>query len=67
MANKLAENLRVKPIEELQSSLLDLKKELLRLRFKNAYGQLENPMEIRKSRKQIARIITVLKEKGTKV
>ncbi|TCK05125.1 50S ribosomal protein L29 [Phorcysia thermohydrogeniphila] len=64
---KLTEELRQKSTEELQKMVVELKEKLLKLRFKNAYGQLENPMEIRKTRKQIARILTILRERGVKV
>jgi large subunit ribosomal protein L29 len=63
---KLTEELRQKSTEELQKMVVELKEKLLKLRFKNAYGQLENPMEIRKTRKQIARILTILRERGVK-
>ena len=64
---KLTEELRQKSTEELKEMVVELKEKLLKLRFKNAYGQLENPMEIRKTRKQIARILTILRERGVKV
>jgi len=63
---KLTEELRQKSTEELQKMVVELKEKLLKLRFKNAYDQLENPMEIRKTRKQIARILTILRERGVK-
>jgi large subunit ribosomal protein L29 len=41
----------------------ELRKQLLRLRFQAAIGQLESAPKMRAVRKDIARIATVLKEK----
>jgi len=64
---KLTEDLRKKSTDELKKMVVELKEKLLKLRFKNAFGQLDNPMEIRKTRKQIARILTILRERGVKL
>jgi large subunit ribosomal protein L29 len=63
---KLTEELRVKSTEELKQLLVELKEKLMKLRFKNAFGQLDNPMEIRNTKKQIARILTILRERELK-
>ncbi len=63
---KYTEELRKKSNEELLKLVGELKEKLLKLRFKNAFGQLENPMDIRKTRRQIARILTILRERGVK-
>ncbi len=63
---KYTEELRKKSNEELLKMVKELKEKLLKLRFKNAFGQLENPMDIRKTRRQIARILTILRERGVK-
>ncbi len=63
---KYTEELRKKSNEELLKMVRELKEKLLKLRFKNAFGQLENPMDIRKTRRQIARILTILRERGVK-
>jgi large subunit ribosomal protein L29 len=44
-------------IDELRAT----KQEALNLRFRNATGQLENTAEIRKVRRQIARINTLIR------
>ncbi len=64
---KLTEDLRAKDVEQLKNELSELKEKLFKLRFKNAFGQLENPMEIRKTRRQIARVLTILRQKGVKL
>ena len=47
---------------ELQEKLKNLKDELFHLRFQNAVNQLENPMRIKAVKKDIARVLTVLRE-----
>jgi len=55
-----AEELRGKTADELQDSLLVLKKEQFNLRFQRASGQLENTARVRVVRRDIARIKTIL-------
>jgi large subunit ribosomal protein L29 len=45
--------------EELNKKIADLKAELFNLRFKLATGQLENTMQIKDVKKDIARALTV--------
>lgn len=56
-------DVRAKSTEELNSDIYSLKERLFDLRRKKAVGQLENLSEIRRVRKDIARINTVLKER----
>lgn len=49
--------------EELNKKVLDLKEELFNLRFQMATGQLENPMQLKQVRKDIARAKTVIRER----
>ena len=63
-SKKYLEELNVKSVEELQGELVSAKKELFNLRFQNATGQLENTGRIKEVRKNIARIQTVITEKG---
>jgi len=46
----------------LQSKLVDLKEELFNLRFQLAINQLDNPMQIKAVKKDIARVKTVLRD-----
>ncbi|WP_457568680.1 50S ribosomal protein L29 [Desulfurobacterium sp.] len=64
---KLTEDLRAKSTEELKNMVVELKENLLKMRFKNAFGQLESTADIRKTRRQIARILTILRERGVKL
>ena len=49
--------------KELQTKLNELKSELFFLRFKNATNQLTNPMVIVESRRDVARIKTVIRQR----
>lgn len=49
--------------EELNNQVYSLKEQLFNLRRKKAVGQIENPSELKRVRKDIARIYTVLKER----
>ena len=58
-----ANDLRNMTVEELQVKLKDLKTELFNLRFSNATGQLNNPMQLNSTKKDIARVQTILRER----
>ncbi len=47
---------------QLESKLKDYKEALLNYRFQKVLQQLENPFQIRFTRKKIAQIKTILKE-----
>ncbi|MBS7262892.1 MAG: 50S ribosomal protein L29 [Eubacteriales bacterium] len=49
--------------EELSKKLKDLKQELFNLRFQAATGQLNNPIQIRLCKKDIARVQTVIRQR----
>ena len=57
-----AKELKNKSVDELNTELDNLKKELFNLRFQHAVNQLENPMRIKAVKKDIARVKTVLRE-----
>ena len=50
--------------DELRKSLGDLEEQLFKLRFQKSTGQIENPVKIREVRKDIARVLTVINERG---
>ena len=50
--------------EELEQTLLDTRKELFNLRVQQATGQLENQSRLQDLRRDVARINTVLTERG---
>ena len=49
-------------IDELKPRLIDVQQELEELKFQKALQQLENPLQLRYLRKEIAQIKTVLNE-----
>ena len=57
------DDLRVLEADELGMRLRTARRELYELRFKHAVGQLENSSQISKVRHDIARIMTVLRER----
>ena len=58
-----ATELRNKSSEELEAMLKDLKTELFNHRFQHAINQLDNPHRIADTKKDIARVMTVIAEK----
>lgn len=56
--------LKALSIAELKQKEMDLRKELFNLRFQLSKGELPNNMRVRAVRKDIARTLTVIKEKG---
>ena len=64
MPNRVsAKTIREKSTDELRHRVAELKEELFNLRFRNTMKQLDNPLKIRESRREMARLLTVLKEK----
>ncbi len=61
-----ASELRQKTKEELNSMLLDLSREQFNLRMQKATGQLSKPDQVKKVRRDIARIHTILNEMASK-
>jgi large subunit ribosomal protein L29 len=59
-----ASELKTKSAEDLQQELLSLTKAQFGLRMQVATQQMTNTSELRKVRRDIARVKTVLKEKG---
>ena len=57
-----ANELRVKSPQELEESLFDLRKEQFNLRMQQGTDQLTRPSEMKRVRKDIARIKTILNE-----
>ena len=62
MPGKAAE-LRDADETELENRLADAKQEMFNLRFQIVTGQLDNSARLRTVRRDIARILTVLREK----
>ncbi len=56
------DKIREMSIEEMETRLDELKKELFNLRFQHAINQLDNPMRLNAVKKEIAVIKTILCE-----
>ena len=60
-----AAELRAKSLAELQAELAQELRALFNLRMQKGAGQLDKPSEFRKTRCNIARIKTIIKQKKT--
>ena len=58
-----AKELKNLSIEELNAKLDELKKDLFMLRMQHATNQLDNPLQINATKKDIARVKTIIREK----
>ena len=58
--------LRLKSKKELQDTLVKLRDKLRELRFNLAGGKVKNIKEVHQTKKDIARILSLLNEQGTK-
>ena len=58
-----AADIREQTVEELQTRETELAEQLFALRLQKVTGQLENPAKIRQVRRDLARVLTVLREK----
>ncbi|MBI2503957.1 MAG: 50S ribosomal protein L29 [Candidatus Latescibacteria bacterium] len=61
---KVAE-LREMSAEDLRRKVDELQEERFNLRFQKTLGQLTSPIRLRQLRRDIARVHTVLRERGT--
>ena len=52
---------------ELVAKLIDAKQESFNLRFRHATGELENTSRLSQAKRDIARLLTVAKERGIDV
>ena len=63
MAHVKATAMRDMSVDEINQRVGELREELFNLRFRNTMRQLDNPLKIRESRREMARLLTVLREK----
>ena len=56
------EDLKGKSADELKKMLLETRKEQFNLRFQHSGGQLENTAQMRKIRRHVARIKTLMNQ-----
>ena len=57
-----ANEVRKMSASELESKLVDLKKDLFNLRLQHATNQLDNPVRIAEVKKDSARVKTIIRE-----
>ena len=57
-----ANEIRKMNAEQLNEKLTGLKKDLFYLRMQHATNQLDNPLKIRETKRDIARVMTVMRE-----
>ena len=61
-----ASEIRSMTPEQLNEKLTGLKKDLFMLRMQHATNQLDNPLKIAETKRDIARVKTVIREKEEK-
>ena len=57
------EKIRELTVEDLQGREKELQEQLFKLRFQKSIGQLDNALKLRETRRDIARVKTILREK----
>ena len=58
----MASEIRELSADEMRRKADDMKQELFNLRFQHGTGQLENPQRLKQARRDIARLMTVIRE-----
>lgn len=66
MPHVKAQAMREQTPDEIRLRVGELREELFNLRFRNSMRQLDNPLKIRENRRELARLLTVLREKEQK-
>jgi large subunit ribosomal protein L29 len=61
---KTINELRDRTVEELRAKERELAQQLFVLRLNKSTGQLKSPAKVRNARRELARVLTVLREKS---
>ena len=61
-----ARELRNMSIKDLRKKEDELRRQLLKLRVRRKVEGLPNPMEIRKAKRDLARVLTIIREKSAR-
>jgi len=56
------DKLRGMSAQELRKEEQDLRDQIWKLRMQLASGQLDNPQQVRRSRRDLARVLTIIRE-----
>lgn len=59
-----AKELREMSAEDLTQKLVELRDEIFHLRLRRGTGRLENPMKLRETKRDLARVETLLRERA---
>jgi large subunit ribosomal protein L29 len=51
------------PLDDIERQLAETRQELFNLRFQNATGELDNYMRLKELRRDVARILTIIRER----
>jgi large subunit ribosomal protein L29 len=63
MAHVKASTMRDQTVDELRQRVVELREALFNLRFRNNLRQLDDPLKIREGRRELARVLTTLRQK----
>ena len=63
MPHVKAQSMKEMTLDEITQRVSELREELFNLRFRNSMRQLDNPLKIRESRREMARLLTMMREK----
>ena len=66
MAEMKPDDIRAMSPDQMDDTVLNLKKERFNLRFQRATGQLENTSRLREARRDIARVKTIAAQQRAK-
>ena len=61
-----ASEVRALSVDQLNEKLVALKKDLFLLRMQHATNQLDNPLKIAETKRDIARVMTMIREQEEK-
>jgi large subunit ribosomal protein L29 len=61
-----ADEIRALSLDEIRSQLDEAREEMMKLRFQQATGELVDFTRLKQTRRQIARYLTILKEREQK-
>lgn len=62
-----ATEIRDLTVDEIERKVTDLKEALFNLRFQHETGQLENPKKLSETKRDIARLKTILNQKNNPI
>ena len=61
-----AKEIKAMPVDEIKNKLTELQDKLFKQKIQKSLGQAENPYKLKETRKDIAKLLTILTEKRLK-